>query len=216
MMNVTTVIVNYQTPKLLQNAVQSFKKFYPDVDVLIFDNGSNDQSAQVIKRLEELYSDSVRTHFEIKNMFHGPALHKALDNLIQTEYCFFLDSDTITKKQGFLEKGIEILSSDSNNYALGFRIKVNRRGFKDPNGIPIAVTPYLLMKTKPYHQFPPFHHHGQPVLKNFYEAQKQGYRIESFPMDEYIDHFWRGTASKYGYGLGLKGKIEFMLNKLGL
>ena len=35
-------------------------------------------------------------------------------------------------------------------------------------------------------------------------------------MDDYIDHLWRGTASKFGYGLGLKGKFDYLLNKLGI
>jgi len=216
MNSVTTVIVNYQTPELLVNAVHSFKRIYRNVDLLIFDNGSEDHSKDVINELSKEYGGSVRVHFEEKNIYHGPALDKSLRMLVETEYCFFLDSDTKTHKSGFLEKGINLLSSDENNYALGHMITVNKRGFKDPCGIPIVVTPYLLMKTNPYQKFPPFIHHGQPVLENFSEAQKNGYRIIHFPMEEYVDHLWRGTASKYGYGLGLKGKVEYVLNKLGL
>ncbi|CAN5205584.1 hypothetical protein BH23BAC3_BH23BAC3_26750 [soil metagenome] len=216
MRKITAVIVNYQTPDLLKDAVLSFKKFYQSTELLIFDNGSQDNSADVIKKLQSEYTDTITYHLESKNIFHGPALHKSLNKLVKSEYCFFLDSDTVTKKAGFLEKGLEILSSNKNNYALGRVITVNRRGFKDPAGLPIIVTPYLLMKTAPYPQFSPFVHHGQPVLFNFREAQEEGYRLIHFPMEEYIDHLWRGTASQYGYGLGLKGKFEFLLNKIGL
>ncbi len=216
MNKVTTVIVNYQTPDLLEEAVLSFIKFYPSTKLLIFDNGSEDNSADVIKKLQIEFPDTITSHFESENIYHGPALHKSLNELVKSEYCFFLDSDTVTKKAGFLEKGLEILSSNEKNYALGRVVSVNQRGFKDPAGIPIIVTPYLLMKTAPYPQFSPFMHHGQPVLLNFREAQNAGYRLIHFPMEEYIDHLWRGTASKYGYGLGLKGKFEFLLNKIGL
>lgn len=216
MSSITTVIVNYQTPALLKDAVHSFKQFYPLIDLLIFDNGSEDDSAEVISEMQNRYSDTLRTHYERKNIYHGPALDKCLKELVKTKYCFFLDSDTITKKPGFIEKGLKILSSNDKYYALGHMVTANKRGFKDPDGIPIIVTPYLLMKTAPYKNFPPFIHHGQPVLFNFEEAQQNNYRLIHFPMEDYIEHLWRGTASKYGYSLGVKGKLDFLLNKLGL
>lgn len=216
MNSVTTVIVNYQTPDLLRDAVLSFKKHYPENKVLIFDNGSADNSRTIISDLHEQYPESIETHFEQKNIFHGPALDKSIRELVKTDYCFFLDSDTVTKEKGFLEKGMDLLSSEEKNYALGYKLNANKRGFKDPEGTPIILTPYLLMKTAPYRKFPPFFHHGQPVLNNFREAQKKGYKLIHFPMEKYIDHLWRGTASKFGYGLGLKGKFDYLLNKLGL
>lgn len=216
MKEVTAVIVNFQTPELLENAVRSFKKFYPDINTLLFDNGSTDNSRERIKSLVELYPETIKTHFEKENIFHGPALHKVLTEIVQSKYCFFLDSDTVTKTGGFLEQGIEQLSADNKNYALGYMIKTNKRGFKDAHGIPVIVTPYLLLKTNLYKKFPPFVHHGQPVLNNFKVAEEKGYKLIHFPMDEYIDHLWRGTASKYGYKLGLKGKLDYLLNQLGL
>ncbi|WP_340105859.1 glycosyltransferase family 2 protein [Rhodohalobacter sp. 8-1] len=216
MKQVTTVIVNYQTPDLLRNAVLSFKEHYPETQILIFDNGSKDDSKTVVAKIQNQYPDSIHTHFEEENIFHGPALDKSITELVKTEFCFFLDSDTVTKKKGFLEKGVDILSMSKKNYALGYKLKANKRGFKDPEGIPIILTPYLLMKTEPYQKFPPFFHHGQPVLHNFREAQNNGYELIHFPMEEYIDHLWRGTASKFGYGLGLKGKFDYVLNKLGI
>lgn len=216
MKRVTTVIVNYQTPELLRSAVLSFKEHYPETRVLIFDNGSKDDSKSVIAKIQNQYPDSIFTHFEEENIFHGPALDKSITELVKTEFCFFLDSDTVTKKKGFLEKGVDILSANTKNYALGYKLNANKRGFKDPEGTPIILTPYLLMKTTPYQKFPPFFHHGQPVLKNFREAQNNGYELIHFPMEEYVDHIWRGTASKFGYGLGLKGKFDYLLNKLGI
>lgn len=216
MNSVTTVIVNYQTPDLLRNAVLSFKKHYPDIKIIIFDNGSADNSISIIADLQEQYPESIESHLEEKNIYHGPALDKSIRELVKTDYCFFLDSDTVTKEKGFLEKGLDLLSSEEKNYALGYKLNANKRGFKDPEGTPIILTPYLLMKTAPYRKFPPFFHHGQPVLDNFREAQKKGYKLIHFPMEEYIDHLWRGTASKFGYGLGLKGKFDYFLNKLGL
>lgn len=212
---VTTVIVNYQTPDLLTTAVTSFKKYYSDVPLIIFDNGSRDNSRDIIEEL--IFSHkNIEAHYESENIFHGPAIHKAITDLVETEFCFILDSDTETLKPGFLEEGISILQSDEKLYALGHLEHSNRRGFKQKDGIPVILTPYLLMKVEPYHKFPPFIHHGQPTINNFFEAQKAGYRLEHFPMYDFIDHKWRGTASKFGYKLGLKGKINHLLNKIGL
>jgi len=216
MKNVTAVIINFQTPELLKDAVFSFKKAYPVVKTIIFDNGSKDDSDTVIRSCIDRYPDSVTAHFERKNIFHGPAMHKALTSLVTSDYCFFLDSDTLTKRNGFLEKGVEMLAADKRNYALGQIVTCNKRGFKDPDGIPVVLTPYLLMKIAPYQKFSPFIHHGQPVLFNFKQAQAQNYSLIDFPMKDYIDHKWRGTATKYGYKLGLRGKIDYLLNKLGL
>lgn len=213
--NLTTIIVNYQTPELLNVAVTSFKKFYPEIPLIIFDNGSRDHSRDEIEKLVQT-QPSTSSYYESENIYHGPAVHKALTDLITTEFCFLLDSDTETTKPGFLEKGIEILSSDENNYALGHLEHSNKRGFKQEDGIPVILTPYLLLKTGPYHKFPPFVHHGQPTIYNFLEAQKADYKLIHFPMYDYIDHKWRGTASRFGYKLGLKGKINYLLNKIGL
>ena len=49
------IIINFQTPDLLQNAVVSFRSFYPAVDLLIVDNGSKDNSLDIINTLMENY-----------------------------------------------------------------------------------------------------------------------------------------------------------------
>jgi hypothetical protein len=74
----------------------------------------------------------------------------------------------------------------------------------------------MMLRVRDYHLFPPFEHHGMPTLKHFSAAVAQGYELADFPTREYVRHFGRGTAMRYGYGLGLKSKVDFLLNKLGL
>ena len=237
---VTVVTVHYQTPDLLRTTVDSFRAVYPDVPYLVFDNGSSSASTQTLTELGEggqwngnkrrdleeqrdlegqrdlvRQREPVQVHREERNLFHGPALDKAIREMVTTPYCFFLDSDTETRRPGFLEDAMEQLEQDSKYYAAGRVIRVNHRGFKDPDGFPILLTPYLLLKTEHYRQFPPFVHHGQPGLRHFYDAQRDGFQLIDFPMHEYIDHLWRGTASKFGYRLGLRGKWDYLMNKLG-
>ncbi|OGU76529.1 MAG: hypothetical protein A2W11_02440 [Ignavibacteria bacterium RBG_16_35_7] len=213
--SICTVIINYQTPDLLKIAVDSFRKFCPSAILLIIDNGSKDDSREVIKDLQNKSSQYTKTLFLGENIFHGPAMHIAINNL-NNDFLFFLDSDTETHKGGFLEEMAEILNSSDKVYGTGRFVILNKRGFKSAKGISIPSTAYFMIKKSLYTHFPPFEHHGVPVLKNFSKALKLGYEFKEFPIENYIEHSWRGTAGRFGYGLGIKAKIDYVLNKLGL
>ncbi len=209
------VIVNFQTPDLLKISVESFRKYYPEARITIIDNGSKDNSVEAIKKMQENFSNKTDLLILNKNIYHGPAMNYAL-NTLKEDYVFFIDSDTETKNGGFLEPMLKLLESSEKVYAVGRKITVNKRGFLSESGRAILTPAYLMMKRKLYRTFPPFEHHGQPVMKNFICAQEEGYLLKTFPIENYISHKWRGTASRFGYGLGLKGKIDFILNKFGI
>ncbi len=212
-MDVTTVIINYQTPDLLEAAVDSFKEFYPGVKLLIVDNGSEDHSKEAIETMVAKYPQTEGQYFK-ENIYHGPAMHEVLSKHLMTSFAFFLDSDTETKKKGFLEEMIQEASHEK-VYGVGEIITTNERGFKSEKGIDVLLTPFMLIKTNVYSKFSPFIHHGQPTILNFKEAQNSGYKLKGYPVSDYIFHHWRGTAKRFGYGLGVKGKVDYILNKLG-
>lgn len=216
-MDITTVIINFQTPDLLNKAVRSFKEFYPNVNLLIIDNGSQDdgESVNLITMLTEEYR-FIKSVFLSSNIFHGPAMDLAITKYVETKYVFFLDSDTETKRSGFLEQMMLLISAETKIYGVGEIIKANKRGYKSEKGKKILLTPYMLIKTRLYKTLRPFMHHGQPTLHNFADANEKGYKLSYFKVSDYINHLWRGTAGRFGYGLGLKGKLNFLLNKLGL
>ena len=208
------VCINYQTPDLLDVAIESFRKFYPTTALLLVDNGSRDASTEKIRQLEKKFSGCTTSLLIEKNIFHGPAMHRAIE-AVNDEHIFFLDSDTETKQGGFLEKMAAEFDSQK-VYAVGRMDTVNKRGFHSSKGTPIVLSPYMMLRRKLYYDFPPFEHKGMPTLQNFSVAQRQGYILKSFPIEKYIAHFGRGTASRYGYGLGIQGKADYVLNKLGL
>ncbi|MBO6622997.1 MAG: glycosyltransferase [Balneola sp.] len=216
-MDITTVIINFQTPDLLNKAVRSFKEFYPNVNLLIIDNGSQDdgESVNLINRLSEEYK-FIESVFLNSNIFHGPAMDMAIKKYVDTKYVFFLDSDTETQRSGFLEKMTSLITSETSIYGVGEIIKANKRGYKSEKGKEILLTPYMLIDTRLYKTLRPFLHHGQPTLHNFADANEKGYNLKFFKISDYINHIWRGTAERFGYGLGLKGKLDYLLNKLGL
>ncbi len=134
-MDITTVIINFQTPDLLNKAVRSFKEFYPNVNLLIIDNGSQDhgESVNLINRLSEEYK-FIESVFLNSNIFHGPAMDMAIKKYVDTKYVFFLDSDTETQRSGFLEQMTSLITSETSIYGVGEIIKANKRGYKSEKG----------------------------------------------------------------------------------
>ena len=66
-------------------------------------------------------------------------------------------------------------------------------------------------KREKYMRLRPFIHHGSPGIKNLKEAQRRGYRLANFPIYDFIHHEGRGTCSRYGYNLGIKHTLEYLL-----
>ncbi len=214
--DISVFIVNYRTPDLLERAALSFRNFYPDVEMTIVDNGSNDRSADVINKL--VSSNPVKTKKMMleKNYFHGPAMDTAI-RASTKEAAFFLDTDTETYRSGFLEQMLAELDGDERVYGIGRVDRVNRRGFATENGSEtILISAYMMLKRSVYMILPPFIHHGMPTLENFSNARTRGFVLINFDIDAYIRHAGRGTASRFGYGLGFRGKLDYLLNKVGI
>ena len=209
---ISVVSINYRTPLLLDECVRSFTDFYPDIPFLIVDNGSQDDSLETIRKLEQDLPGVSSVLFE-ENRYHGPAMDAALRRL-ESDYVFFLDSDTVTKQGGFLEE-MAALCAPPTCYGVGKIVHINRRGFAVLSGLPALASAYMLIDRKLYLTLPPFVHHGFPGLQNFRAAREAGFRLAEYPINEYIHHLGRGTAALYGYGLGLRSRLDFVLHKLG-
>ena len=216
--DISAVIINYQTPDLTRSAVQSFRAFYPMLPLLLIDNGSKDSSAAVLQECKAGFPQATEVILNQVNRFHGPAMHQALMH-IQTRYVLFLDSDCEVRVNGIIERMVETANNNERGYAVGKKTHMNKRGFdvsERPESIPYIRPICMLLRREFYRTLPPFQHHGAPCLKNMRAAVDQGYLLSDFPIFDYITHKGRGTASRFGYGLGIRGKIDYILNKLGL
>ena len=213
--SVLTAIVHYQTPDLLRDAVLSFRAVYPDVELLIVDNGSRDGSDAEVLRIAAEAGGPTRTQLLPVNEFHGPAMDRVLREA-STDAVFFLDSDTITRRGGFLEPMREAVFAADDVVGAGKLVTVDRRGFAAPVGIPVPASAYMLIRRSLYLDLPPFVHHGLPVLAACAVAHRRRLRLEPFPVDTYVDHLGRGTAERFGYGLGLRSRVDYLLHRLGL
>lgn len=199
MLNVCALVVNHKTLDLTQTLVHSLAKFYPNLPILVIDNGSNDESTEWIRSLPYHLINEI-------NLGHGPALDQGM-LAVNADLVFCLDSDCEVIKGGFLEPMIQAFD-DPNLYAIGMFHKVNKGGIDtfiqaDPEG---REYPYVhpstgLYRRSMYVDLPPFRHHGSPCIDNMVEAHRRGYEILEYPnIRDYVTHPWAGTRDRMDKG----------------
>lgn len=197
-MNVTAIIVNFNTLHLVKQAYESLQRAYPDLPVILVDNNSQDGSRQWMRERGGI----VLSH----NIGHGPALHLATMH-VKTPYFLTLDSDCIVNKDGFLEGMLPFFESGANTYATGW-LRWMHRTTGIPHDWHIAGTStddfvqYVhpavgLFNREKYLTLKPFSHHGSPLLDNMLDAEAHGYQVGGFPVFDYITHLIGGTRRMY-------------------
>jgi GT2 family glycosyltransferase len=216
--SVTAVLINFQTPDLTRRAVSSLRRWYPDLPLLLIDNGSADESPSLLRTLAEEAPATTDLLCNPHNLHHGPAMDQAMRRLA-TDEVLFLDSDCAIVRGGVLERLGLALRADDRNYAAGKRIFMNSRGFDvspGPRTHPYVRPFCMLIRRRHYLTLPPFERHGAPCLANMIAAASSGLQLVDVAMDDVVRHEGRGTAGRFGYRLGWKGKLNHALNRLGL
>lgn len=217
--NVTAVIINYQTFDLTSRAIKSLCNYYPNIPLVIIDNGSRDDSAFKLKELIKTLKNPNELIINKKNIHHGPGMDQAI-HFVSSPYVLFIDSDCEIHGGGFIEQMLTLLQEEEKNYIVGKKVFMNRRGFdvekNDVHAIEYIRPICMLLKKEIYLKLPKFVKHGTPCLENMTEAQKQGYKLIDFQIENFIFHRGRGTASRFGYQLGWKGRLNYLLNRFGL
>lgn len=195
-MNVCSIVVNHRTLDLTRTFIESYRRFYPDLPMLVVDNGSHDDSTDYIQSLD-------RGQFQVVmhdiNYGHGFALDAAII-CCNADLVMCFDTDCEVLKGGFIEPMVKAFD-DPNLYAIGMFHKVNRGGIDtfiqaDSEG---KEYPYVHPSTGMYRRsmyldLPPFRHHGSPCIDNMVEAARRGYGVIEFPnIRDYVSHPWAGT-----------------------
>jgi len=215
--SITAVIVNYRTERLTERCVETLLRYYPDVHLILIDNGSQDGSTDYIMDLS-IRKDTVTCIINEENLYHGPAMDQGIRSST-SRYVFILDSDCEILKGGFLEKML-VLFNDPNLYAVGRLTSMDRYGYetelRSSRVVRYVHPSAMLIDRHKYLRLSGFVHHGSPCLRNMKEAERQGYGVCGFPVHEFVLHYGRGTCSRYGYGLGPRTSIERLLSKLGI
>jgi glycosyltransferase involved in cell wall biosynthesis len=222
--DLTVLIVNFRTLGLTRGCVESLLAQYPNVALLLIDNGSGDESTEYLRDLGRRLPN-VDAVFNAQNRYHGPGVDQGIRHCA-TPYVFTLDSDCAVRQGGFLEAMRSLFEEEPRLYAVGELRYKSRYGYTFGYGeaarsgrrkrIPYVHPWGMLLDRRKYLTLKPFVHHGSPCLWNMRDAQARGYLVHDFPMWDYVEHFGRGTSSRHGYGLwaGSKQKLAFYLERL--
>ena len=213
--DITVLVINYRTLELTQHCVESFRTYYPQVKVILIDNGSFDDSRNYIQELAESQTH-IFSLLNPRNIFHGPAIHKGIQTC-QTPLVMTLDSDVQVMRGGFLEDMAGTFEQPG-IYAIGKLVHMDMFGYETTQDTLLTfeyIHPScMLVRREVYLKLNPFFHHGSPGIRNMRHAIRSGYKLVDFPIEKYIQHNGRGTCSRYGYGLGMRHTIEYLLHNV--
>ena len=187
---ITIVTANYKTPDLIKRLVEGLLRHYPQVRLLLIDNGSKDASTEYIRKMATS-KHNIQVILNKINVGHGPAMHQGI-GCCETPLVCLIDSDCIIQKAG----GLELLAapfSDPEVYATGERLLVDPGGNTRNKGTPYVHPSRLMIDRKKYRKLPPFNHHGAPVAANMFGAAKAGYVLVNVPeINKYMHHPGQG------------------------
>jgi glycosyltransferase involved in cell wall biosynthesis len=193
---VTVVSVNLMTLGLTRAMYESLREFYPDVRVILVDNGSRDKSTDFIREQARIHphTDCV---LSARNLGHGGGLNQAIRKAA-TRYVFTIDSDCIVKQGSFLELMVQRFEKDPLLFALG---SLDHRG---TSGIKRGPHPYVhpwasMLDRSKYLKLTPFVNGGAPAMRTMLDAEKHGFHFGSFPVRQYIHHIGGGTRASQAW-----------------
>lgn len=185
--DVTVLICHFKAENLTRRCVEGFRMHYPEVLLVVVDDGSRDRSTEYIRELGE--RPDTLTVIREDNGGHGAALNTGM-NHVETRYVFTMDNDVTLHRGGFLELMRERFHAEPRLFSIGRRVRA-RKG-TDMLYVHPSV---MMMDRKKFRLGRPFTvNHGAPALDPMVEAQARGEILEDFPVLDYVDlHGGSGT-----------------------
>jgi hypothetical protein len=203
---VAVVTVNFNTRTLVSHLLFSLYRVLGRdqfTTVVVVDNGSSDDSTEYLRPLAA--AGLIELLENRRQRYHGPGLNQALtwlarrarDRALAATNVWILDSDTVVLSPDVVGDAVQ-RAADSGAALLG------QLHTKDE-----ATGPYLNLASllvDPVQAWrwptPPFHEHGNPILKMERSLEHRGRRIVEFPFFErnLVLHLGRGTLR--GIALG--------------
>lgn len=207
---ITATIVNYKTQDLVQTTFEGLLGCYPDLQIILVDNASQDASTTYIEEqaralsnvsaiLNRPNSDAPQAPPpEIRNLresYPGDTFMRRVwtrgnvghgpalhqaFQLCKTPYLFTLDSDCVILKCGFLEKMLAEFS-DPQVYTIGYRYAGSTGHVVKAREWRVHASAALWDVAK-YRALCPFTHYGSVSLDNFADAGRKGYKVLDFPV----------------------------------
>lgn len=212
MRNITGLTVFYKTAHLIDISLEAFRKYYPDMPLVVVNNSPLDDECTE-KLLAFTIEDCNINFVQLdSNYGHGPGLNRGMER-VKTDYVYIFDSDTEIVKEGMLENMLSLM--DSHTYGIGFTRLTSRGGshrdkgtLDDPEVMtylhPLACT----ISMHQYGKFPKFSSGGAPfnnVCSAIKDTGNTEMLIKHFPVilggrlhTNYVKHGGGHTRAKYG------------------
>lgn len=225
--NITVLICQRNTNDLIRLSLESLLRFYPDIPILIMEEGSQDESVSYLKYKALTHPNiQVVTGTNKVDRFtsHGVAMDNALKNHITTKYVLLMDSDVIIERGGLIEDMLDEFPKDDTLYAIGSLMRVTRSNHacgapKDESDVLRYAHPsFSIYRTDLYHKInAPFTDHGAPCVYSMLAAEVEGYKIGYYPVDKYVSHLSGGswtdprTIWANDHGVFLRPFVTFIL-----
>ena len=186
MKDITAVTVVSNTKDLLERAYNSFRKFHPDMPLIIIDGSTNTDPC--FAYVCSLASDITTVGVYGYNIGHGKGMDVAI-RMIKTKYALIFDSDIVFLKSP-VQQMLNLMEKDT--YGVGYLEKTGFDGFEygskthhKSEGYMFMLHPYFhLISVAQYFRFHCYVHHGAPCFKTALDIHQKGLTskiIKEFP-----------------------------------
>ncbi len=216
--NVTASVLFYNTDDLIPVSIGSFRKFYPDMDLLVVDNSDDGICSPAIDKFikDDKYTMVLRTG---KNLGHGIGADLCITKP-KSKYVYIFESDVLMYKAGLIEAMLELM--DDKTYGIGRLDDLTYEGYdwlpadwkgRSRKRIWIFAS---LINVEQYLKFPRFNSdrgtNAEPVVDAMRAIEDSGRSTEllkQFNTEAYVEHLYGGTRKKVGIpGLAHYEKME--------
>lgn len=185
---ITGVVVNYDTPVLLRNAIDSIRKYY-DFEIIVIDNS-----------LEPVEIPDTRLIKTGSNIGHGPGMDMGI-KLARTPFVLLFDSDIL-----LIEPCIDMMFEKINDnvYAVGkLYVRNNKYFYEKHRDLFVGDFAYIidpafhLLNRDQYYNFAPYISDGSPTVLSYLDIARQNkqHMLVDFPVFNYVNHLKAGTRN---------------------
>ena len=191
--SIEIISVNYNTPDLIKQLIESVRTYNDNIPIRIIDGSDREPFITQIKDVCDVFNNVELTQFGY-NIHHGGGMHYGVTTS-KYEWVLIIDSDS-SVKNGLLD----VLRYDK-PYC-GFGMQVNQFGINVQKGILYLHPHFLLVNAEHYrtHDWK-FIKHGAPAIQIMAFLPDTDKNVID---DKYLELFnrgGRGTVSRYGYNL---------------
>lgn len=205
--DITGIVVCYNTKKLMECTYNSFRRFHPEMSLIIIDGSDpNNPCASYVKSLA---SDKTTVISAGKNIGHGRGMCKGIE-MAKTKYALIFDSDIEMIKSPVSQM---LKMMDETTFGVGNICKTGLSGGKIKDISMLYLHPYFqLININNYKKYHPYVHHGAPcylTMRDIHKKKLSGKVLKLFPnlLKDYVIHYRRGTRDeRFKNG---KPEIEF-------